>query len=77
MEFVKTVKCGVCEGAGMVPKIQPGSYRIIRERAGLGLREAARKGNFDFTHLSRLERGQRKGTPEIDRFYSGLAKNGK
>lgn len=74
MVLIKTVKCSLC-GVGQVKEIQPKAYRIIREGAGLGLREAARMGNFDFSHLSRLERGERKSTPEIDRFYGGLVKD--
>lgn len=76
MALAKTVICGLCDGVGKVQEIHPEAYRIIRERAGLGLREAARIGKLEFSHLSRLERGERKSTPQIDKFYRGLMKNG-
>lgn len=75
MALIKTVKCKVCDGVGKVQEIQPKAYRIIRERAKIGLREAARKADCNFAHLSRVERGERKSTPEIDRFYGGLVKD--
>lgn len=51
----------------MEHKQQPtvGEYvRQRREEAGLSIRELARRADIDFTHLSRIEKGEKRPTAE-------------
>lgn len=56
-----TKKCSACEGTGRVPNpVATGlSMRQRRERAGVGLRELARKLDVSAAYLSDLELGRR------------------
>lgn len=47
----------------MAQRLRGETVRIIRERSGLSLTQLANLAFIDKTHLSRIERDQRTGTP--------------
>lgn len=57
----QTKRCETCKGSGRVPNpVAVGaSMRRRRERAGIGLREMARRVNMTAAYLSDLELGRR------------------
>jgi transcriptional regulator with XRE-family HTH domain len=52
-------------------------WRVRRMQAGLSLREVARRAGVDAAVLSRVERGERRASPEIERrLFDALARLG-
>lgn len=62
--------CGHC---GMTRQTLNGAWlRWVRERAGLSLREVARRAKLTPAFLSDIERGNRHATPRVEAAYAGL-----
>ena len=58
---IRTRKCRHCKGTGVVPEaVHTGAeMRRRREKAGMGLREMARRIGFAPSYLGHLEAGRR------------------
>ena len=46
-------------------KLNPAALRVIRERTGLSKAELADRAGIDRTLVTRLENGERSGTPSV------------
>lgn len=57
--FRQAIRCPKCDGTGKVGHVHGLSLRIARERAGLGLRETARRAKVSAPYLSDIELGRR------------------
>jgi hypothetical protein len=62
-----------CPTCGSPQVIVSGAWlRYMRERAGLTLREMARRLEFSAAYLCDIEHNRRHGSPEIRAAYEGL-----
>lgn len=55
----------MCDDAGM--KLNPEALRVIRERSGMTKAELAGAAGVDPSLITRLENGERPGTPNVIR----------
>lgn len=66
------IRCELCQGTGIIERINPAWLRWRRERAGLSLRSFADRLRFSAAYLCDIELGRRNVTAKILTAYEGL-----
>lgn len=74
MVRVVSIKCARCNGSGATFAVDPQSLRASRKRAGISLREVARRLSFSAGYISDIEFGKRACPESIQRAYNGFTK---
>lgn len=64
--------CPYCEGKGKRWAVKAETLRARREGLGLSLREVARRASLSPAYVSDVERGNRRVTEKLARFYRDL-----
>lgn len=64
--------CDKCNGSGTIMQVNPAKLREIRVKAGLSLRDLAKRGDVTAPYLSDVERGRRNFTLRLEKLYGAL-----